>query len=59
MRLEGRNAKTLLVIEEEIDLGREKVAVIHRGFYGVVSGEVSEEALGTRAYVLAEVLGAR
>jgi hypothetical protein len=29
MGLEGGNAETLLVIEEEVDFGRKKVAMIH------------------------------
>ena len=32
--LEGSNAKTLLAIEEEVDLGREQVSMVHGGSYG-------------------------
>lgn len=40
--LEGGNAKTLLVIEEEVDLSREKVTVIHGEVYALVRECVSE-----------------
>jgi hypothetical protein len=47
VRLEGGNAKALLVIEEEVDLSREKVTVIHREVYALaqewVSGKEDEE----------------
>ena len=46
VRLEGGNAKTLLVIEEEVDLGREKVPVIHSDFYEKVDEVVSVKARG-------------
>jgi hypothetical protein len=41
VHLEGSNTKTLLVIEEEIDLGREKVTMIHGEVYAVIRGWVS------------------
>ena len=43
MRLERSNAKTLLVIEEEVDLGREKVTMIHGEVYALVRKWVSVE----------------
>ena len=43
VRLEGGNAKTLLVIEEEVDLGREKVTMIHGEVYALVRKWVSVE----------------
>jgi hypothetical protein len=42
VRLERSNAKTLLVVEEEVDLGREKVTVIHGEVYAMVRDGVSE-----------------
>jgi hypothetical protein len=41
VRLEGGNAKTLLVIEEEVDLSREKVSVIHGEVYALAQEWVS------------------
>jgi hypothetical protein len=35
MRLEGGNTETLLVIEEEVDLGGQKVTMIHERLYEV------------------------
>jgi hypothetical protein len=43
VRLEGCNAKTLLVIEEEVDLSREKVTVIHGEVYALAKEGVSEK----------------
>ena len=43
VRLERSNAKTLLVIEEEVDLGREKVTMIHGEVYALVRRWVSVE----------------
>jgi len=42
VRLEGGNAKALLVIEEEVDLSREKVTVIHGEVYALAQEWVSE-----------------
>jgi hypothetical protein len=42
VRLEWSNAKTLLVIEEEVDLSREKVTMIHGEVYAMVRDGVSE-----------------
>jgi hypothetical protein len=39
--LEGRNAEALLVIEEEVDLGRKKVTVIHGEVYALALDWVS------------------
>ena len=44
VRFEGRNAKTLLVIDEEVDLGREKVTVIHEWVYAQAMEWVSESS---------------
>lgn len=41
VRLERGNAKALLVIEEEVDLSREEVAVIHGEVYALVREWVS------------------
>jgi len=41
MRLEGGNAKTLLVIEEEVDLCRKEVTVIHGEVYALEQEWVS------------------
>jgi hypothetical protein len=52
VRLERSNAKTLLVIEEEVDLGREKVTMIHGEVYALVRRWVSvetEEILGVQS----------
>jgi hypothetical protein len=43
VRLEWGNAKTLLVIEEEVDLGREQVTVIHEWVYEMSRQRVSEK----------------
>ena len=43
MRLERGNAKTLLVIEEEVDLSRKKVTMIHEGVYALGRKWVSDE----------------
>jgi hypothetical protein len=42
VRLEGGNAKTLLIIEEEVDLSRKKVTVIHGEVYALAQVWVSE-----------------
>jgi hypothetical protein len=41
VRLEGGNAKTLLVIEEEVNLSREKMTVIHGEVYALAQEWVS------------------
>jgi hypothetical protein len=43
VRLEGGNAKTLLVVEEEVDLGGKKVAMIHERVYALDQRGVSEK----------------
>ena len=51
MRLEGGNAKTLLVIEEEVDLSREKMTVIHGEVYALAQEWVS----GNKTEILAKI----
>jgi hypothetical protein len=43
VRLEGCDAKTLLVIEEEVDLGREEVTMVHEWVYAMGGEWVSEQ----------------
>jgi hypothetical protein len=45
VRPQRRNAEALLIIEEQIKLGREEVSMIHRGFYEEDLEEVSVECL--------------
>lgn len=51
VHLEGSNTKTLLVIEEEVDLSREKVTVIHGEVYAVIREWVS----GNKTEVLEKI----
>jgi hypothetical protein len=43
VRLQGGNAKTLLVIEEEVDLCRKEVTVIHGEVYALERKWVSDK----------------
>jgi hypothetical protein len=58
--LEGGNAKTLLIIEEEVDLSRKKVTMVHGEVYAPVLKWVSaetEEIFGVESGLKSAVRG--